>query len=132
MYEGEYWLRPVGGEEKPNPGAFAEIQGDSMSESEMKRVQCPSPHEVNAARTPRGGWTALNLEELKFAEDAPLKVGRPPGKKSNPDYTQATVYLRKQTHLAAKKRLLDEGKEFSELVEELVTQWIRKSGYSKV
>ena len=60
--------------------------------------------------------------------DAPLKVGRPPGKKSNPDYTQATVYLRKQTHLAAKKCLLDEGKAFSELV----TQWIRKSGYSKV
>ena len=60
------------------------------------------------------------------------KVGRPPGKKSDPDYTQATVYLRKQTHLAAKKRLLDEGKEFSELVEELVTQWIQKSENPKV
>ena len=63
---------------------------------------------------------------------SPRKVGRPPGKKSNPDYTQATVYLRKQTHLAAKKRLLDEGREFSELIEDLVTQWIQKSENSKV
>ena len=63
---------------------------------------------------------------------APRKVGRPPGKKSNPDYTQVTSYLRKQTHLAAKKLLLDEGREFSELVEDLVTQWIKKSENPKV
>ena len=36
---------------------------------------------------------------------APRKVGRPPGKKSDPDYAQVTVYLRKDNHLAAKKRL---------------------------
>ena len=63
----------------------------------------------------------------------PRKVGRPPGKKSNPDYTQVTVYLRKQTHLAAKKRLLDEGREFSKLVENLVAQWVvKKSETPKV
>ena len=54
------------------------------------------------------------------------KVGRPPGKKSNPDYTQVTVYLRTRTHLAAKKSLLDEGREFSELVEDLVARWIQR------
>lgn len=61
------------------------------------------------------------------ARPATRKVGRPPGKKSNPDYTQATVYLRKQTHLAVKKRLLDEGKEFSELVENLLARWVQNS-----
>ena len=63
---------------------------------------------------------------------APRKVGRPPGKKSDPDYAQVTVYLRKDNHLAAKKRLLDDGKEFSELVNELVTAWLEKSGIPKV
>ena len=63
---------------------------------------------------------------------APRKVGRPPGKKSNPDYTQVTVYLRKTTHLTAKKRLLDQGREFSELVDDLVSRWIQNSGKSKV
>ena len=60
------------------------------------------------------------------------KVGRPPGKKSNPDYTQVTVYLRKRTHLAAKKNLLDEGREFSELVEALVAHWVRNFDISEV
>ena len=63
---------------------------------------------------------------------ATLKVGRPPGKKSNPDYAQVTVYLQKKTHLEAKRRLLDEGGEFSELVENLVAQWIQKSERLKV
>ena len=60
------------------------------------------------------------------------KVGRPRGKKSNPDYTQVTVYLRKRTHLAAKKNLLDDGREFSELVEDLVAQWVLNFDNSKV
>ena len=64
--------------------------------------------------------------------DASRKVGRPPGKKSDPDYAQVTVYLRKDNHLAAKKRLLDDGKEFSELVDELVSTWLEKSGSPKV
>ena len=62
----------------------------------------------------------------------PRKVGRPLGKKSDPDYAQVTVYLRKDNHLAAKKRLLDHGKEFSELVDELVTDWLGRSGSLKV
>lgn len=60
------------------------------------------------------------------------KAGRPRGKKSNPDYTQVTVYLRKRTHIAAKKNLLDDGREFSELVEDLVAQWIRQLEISEV
>ena len=59
---------------------------------------------------------------------APRKVGRPPGKKSDPDYSQVTVYLRKANHLAAKKRLIDDGKEFSELVDDLVSTWLQNSG----
>lgn len=52
------------------------------------------------------------------------KAGRPRGKKSKRDYTQVAVYLRKRTHLAAKKSLLEDSREFSEPVEDLVTQWI--------
>ena len=52
------------------------------------------------------------------------KMGRPPGKKSNPEYTQVTVYLRKEVHRAARKLLLDEQRQFSDLVGDLVGQWI--------
>lgn len=60
------------------------------------------------------------------------RTGRPAGKKSNPDYTQVTVYIRKGTHLAAKKVLLDDGREFSELVEELLIEWLKTSRSPKV
>ena len=63
------------------------------------------------------------------------KMGRPPGKKSNPEYTQVTVYLRKEVHQAARKLLIDEQRQFSDLVGDLVSQWIsdtRKPGSSQV
>jgi hypothetical protein len=52
------------------------------------------------------------------------KMGRPAGKKTNPEYTQVTVYLRKEVHRQAKKILIDDGREFSELVDELVSKWV--------
>jgi hypothetical protein len=49
---------------------------------------------------------------------------RKPGKKDHPDYVQVTVYLRKDTYAAAKKALFDDRKQFSDLAEELVTEWL--------
>jgi hypothetical protein len=54
------------------------------------------------------------------------KVGRPPGKKSNPAYRQVTVYVRDDVHRDARKLLLDERRQFSDLVNELVDEWVRK------
>jgi hypothetical protein len=61
------------------------------------------------------------------------KLGRPGGKKGHPDYVQVTVYLKKTVHRTARKLLFDEGKQFSDLVGELVDKWIsdvQKSGHS--
>src|SRR5260370_37052754 len=52
------------------------------------------------------------------------KMGRPPGKKTDPNYVQVTVYLRKNVHKTARKLLLDDGRQFSDLVDELVSRWI--------
>jgi len=63
------------------------------------------------------------------------KMGRPTGKSSDPNYIQVTVYLRKSVHQTARKMLIDERRQFSDLVDELVSQWIQnieKSGISKV
>ena len=86
----------------------------------------------NFGKLPTEPKSKNSTPEATAKAAAPLKVGRPPGKKSNPDYAQVTVYLHKKTHLAAKKRLLDAGGEFSELVENLVAQWIQKSENPKV
>ena len=77
---------------------------------------------------------ALPEQEQPGSAHAPAarRVGRPPGKKNNPEYKQVTVYLREEAHRAAKKVLLDEQCDFSELVDELLEQWLRTSGRSKV
>jgi hypothetical protein len=46
------------------------------------------------------------------------------GKSSNPDYIKLTSYIRRDTHLAAKKRLLDDGGDLSELIERLLNAWL--------
>lgn len=53
--------------------------------------------------------------------------GRPTGKRSDPDYEQVTSYIRRQTYADVKIELIREGqkREFSELVEELLSKWLR-------
>jgi hypothetical protein len=54
--------------------------------------------------------------------------GRPPGKRSDPDYQPTTVILRKQTKKTASRLLedTDVGQDLSELIEQLLTEWIQR------
>jgi|ERR1035438_4910570 hypothetical protein len=55
-------------------------------------------------------------------------LGRPPGKRSNPDYAPVQVLLKKQTHKLTRRILsdLDNGQDVSELVQTLLEQWVAK------
>ncbi len=54
--------------------------------------------------------------------------GRPPGKRSDPDYQPTTVLLRKRTKKTAVRLLEDHntGQDLSDLIEELLTGWIQQ------
>ena len=60
----------------------------------------------------------------------PRPVGRPSGKRTDPDFQQITAYVRKDTMRSVKIALLqeadpDEGpRETSELIEELLAEWL--------
>ncbi|HEY9772152.1 MAG TPA: hypothetical protein V6C71_27210 [Coleofasciculaceae cyanobacterium] len=45
-------------------------------------------------------------------------------KSANPDYTRTTVYLPKKTHKKLKAIALDEEREMSSIVEELIETWL--------
>lgn len=53
-------------------------------------------------------------------------VGRPPGKRSHPDYKQFSVLLKKQTHRKVSGLLRDRERtqDVSELVEQLLEAWL--------
>ena len=63
--------------------------------------------------------------------EPPAKRGRPggQGKRGNPDYAQVTAYIPKTLHDETKVNLIRQGnKEFSQLVEELLSGWNLKQG----
>ena len=56
-------------------------------------------------------------------DDQPKKIGRPggKGKSSNPDFVQATLYLRRATYNKLKIAAIHGDKELSDLAEEILT-----------
>jgi len=54
--------------------------------------------------------------------------GRPPGKRSDPDYQPTTVLLRKHTKKTATRLLEDTNAahDLSDLIEQLLMEWIQK------
>lgn len=50
------------------------------------------------------------------------------GKRSDPDYFQSAVYIKKETHRQAKIALLQQNdfEDYSDLVEHLLSQWIKE------
>lgn len=47
-------------------------------------------------------------------------------KSTDPDYVRTTVYLPKRLHKQLKAAAADEEREMSEILEELVEQWLKK------
>ena len=79
-----------------------------------------------ANQASRFAKVAQNVTRIRTEpEAAPApKMSRPQGKKRDPDYVQATVYIRKSVHRKAKQLLIDQEGEFSELVDTLVAKWV--------
>ncbi len=46
-------------------------------------------------------------------------------KRDDPDYKQALAYVRRDTHKQVMGVLLAQEREFSDLVEELLTKWLK-------
>jgi hypothetical protein len=72
------------------------------------------------------------VEEVLSASSPAIKMGRPKGKRSNPDYTQVTAYIRQETYKDIRVLLLQkgDGQEFSELVEELLSEYLKTQTFS--
>jgi hypothetical protein len=64
------------------------------------------------------------IEKPAAALKAP---GRPPGKRSDPEYKQYSVLLKRQTHREVTKILRDQedSPDVSELLQQLLEQWLQ-------
>jgi hypothetical protein len=85
----------------------------------------PEPEvELESSPAPMSGAAAAVISAAPPAPAADKAKARQPGKKDNPDYVQVTVYLRKDIYKTARKLLIDDGRQVSELVDALVSKWI--------
>ncbi|MDA1313922.1 MAG: hypothetical protein O2968_11345, partial [Acidobacteria bacterium] len=48
-------------------------------------------------------------------------------KSADPDYMKFTTYVRKTTHLSVKTRLVSKERELSDLVEDLLFNWLKQN-----
>ena len=78
--------------------------------------------EHSLAEEPRA---SERMEKRPVALKAP---GRPPGKRSDPEYKQYSVLLKRQTHRQVTTILRDreESPDVSELLQQLLEQWLEK------
>ncbi|BCM94531.1 hypothetical protein IAD21_06438 (plasmid) [Abditibacteriota bacterium] len=114
--------------------------------SESSNIGGKQPLQLTAP-TPLAARTQNNTKQAKSstptrrtaALDTPIQTqpiaaeissrGRPrTGKRSDPNYTQITAYITKQTHRDVKVALLQEGqgREISEVVEECLAAWLKQ------
>ncbi len=76
---------------------------------------------------------ASSAAKTTAVQSTTKRPGRPPAKRTDPGYLQITAYIRRATHAEAKLKLLKErvknqgeGRDFSELIEDLVTDWLKR------
>jgi hypothetical protein len=81
----------------------------------MKGEVLPEQEEVDSVKT---------IPEII---EAP-KRNRAKGKRSNPDYEQVGVYIPKKISLETKRQLLESDMDFSDLVTQLLGQWLKENG----
>lgn len=99
------------------------VRGEEpSSEESAPPVTKPAPIRKAPQPKPPAPTPAIEVEPTNEAK----RRGRPPAKHSDPDFVQATAYIRKETHRGVKIELLrsDPPIEFSELVEQLLADWL--------
>src|SRR5262245_21991176 len=100
----------------------------------IKRISI-SDYQVENAETPHAGYPKGDIKQKARAKTSEKPVarpkssrrGRPPGKRSDPEFTQTTAYVRTKTIEDVKIRLIKQGsnQDVSELIEELLSVWLR-------
>ncbi len=104
-----------------NAPVKTEAKGNAAKKSKA-RLQNSPESEKQISQIAESEIQTTQLQQKK-------QRGRPQAKRSDPSYIGFTTYIRKDTHLNVKISLLQEGqgRELSELVESLLSDWVTKN-----
>jgi hypothetical protein len=107
------------GNEQTQPSSSESVSSALSETEDTLPLNQASPN----TNQPTPGAPASGIENQSHTR----KMGRPKGKRSNPDYEQVTTYIRRDTHTAIKVLLLKDkgGGDFSELVQNLLEEYLK-------
>ncbi|MGA9104158.1 MAG: hypothetical protein WB359_02410 [Bryobacteraceae bacterium] len=84
---------------------------------------------MSKRRPANGGMPKQRIPAQHAAVDQePKKRGRKPGKHSDENYTQTSIYLPIELRNRVRARLYENGMEMSGLVEVMLREWLAKQG----
>ncbi len=108
---------------RPEPTPAEEAPAPEVS-GEVPPAEAPEPTPEPAPPPPS---VAASPPPLPASETQKGR-GRPPGKRSDPDWAPRTILMRTKIHRRVSIMLLerDSGPDLSELVDQLLTEWISK------
>lgn len=84
------------------------------------------PEQITETQEPSSDLEAPPLTPVVDTPQ-PAKRGRTKGKRSNPDYEQVGAYIPKALNLEVKRLLLERDIDFSDLVAQLLKQWVSEN-----
>lgn len=101
---------------------FAGIFDEPKPQGRAKKSRAASAKKSTTGRK--------SAPQTKAAAGRGRPAGPAGGKRSDPNFTQTTAYVRKDTLNDVKVALIKEGKgrDYSELVEELLRKWLKSGG----
>jgi hypothetical protein len=105
----------------------------------MKKSRFANVFATNAAlaaedealeKRPRARKSAPKPRPRTPAESKPAdekrKPGRPPGKRTSPDYQSVTTFLHRKTYLSVQKALIGGDEDFGDVVDDLLKEWLKR------
>ena len=120
---------------KPSPDKYlkqVKVKDEKSEENKFKDAQNLKKQTQVSAKAGAASDAPERPPQLKAQLQEELKTASSPkkiGKSSNTDFTQVLTYIRRDTHRQIKKVLIDdiEERDLSDLVEELLSDWLRKN-----
>ncbi len=94
------------------------LEEKGLPAGEISQAPPPPPVEPEPPPPP-----LLPVPPTQLPEPAATQVTKH-GKRADPDYRQISTYVRSGLYKQVRKRLTDEERDFSELLDELLTRWI--------
>lgn len=132
-------------EEKPKaPGAApaktAKAETEEAAKPETQRVEKAPARRVKApkAKVSKAGEQKPPADRTATVERSPRPAPKPLsatregrrrriGRSADPSYSKSTMYIHQDVHQEVKRLLIGTGKDYSELVEDLLRQWLNVS-----